>query len=209
MEPDAALQAALAHLKGLLNEAKQPDLPPELADLPDLAALHAYVAELRTVFADFSCGNFSRRIGMQGFLAGEIKAYQADISHLIWQIGQVAKGDFSQRIMFMGDLAEAFNGMVKQLDEARTELRRKEEELTQSEARFKYLADHDPLTGILNRRAFFGLAAMELSKAAESGEPCCIAISRDGAKLAIGARDRLGCVYEYDLSEGIKQVFLD
>ena len=42
-----------------------------------------------------------------------------------------------------------------------------------------------------------------------SCEPCCIALSCDDSKLAIGARDRLGCVYEYDLSGGIKLEFLD
>lgn len=42
-----------------------------------------------------------------------------------------------------------------------------------------------------------------------SCEPCCIALSRDDTKLVIGARDRLGCVYEYDLTSGIKLEFLD
>jgi len=42
-----------------------------------------------------------------------------------------------------------------------------------------------------------------------SCEPCCLALSKDGTKLAIGARDRQGCVYEYDLSSGIKPLFLD
>ena len=42
-----------------------------------------------------------------------------------------------------------------------------------------------------------------------SCEPCCIAISRDDSKLVIGARDRLGCVYEYDLTSGLNLEFLD
>ena len=42
-----------------------------------------------------------------------------------------------------------------------------------------------------------------------SCEPCCIAISRDDKKLAIGARDRLGCVYEYDLTSKFNPGFLD
>ena len=42
-----------------------------------------------------------------------------------------------------------------------------------------------------------------------SCEPCCIAISYDDSKLVIGARDRLGCVYEYDLKSGLKLEFLD
>jgi len=42
-----------------------------------------------------------------------------------------------------------------------------------------------------------------------SCEPCCIALPRDDSKLVIGARDRLGCVYEYDLSGGIDLGWLD
>lgn len=37
-----------------------------------------------------------------------------------------------------------------------------------------------------------------------SCEPYCLALSGDDRMLAIGARDRMGCVYEYDLSEGFK-----
>ena len=39
-----------------------------------------------------------------------------------------------------------------------------------------------------------------------SCEPYCLALSVDERWLAIGARDRMGCVYEYDLTSGIRQV---
>ena len=42
-----------------------------------------------------------------------------------------------------------------------------------------------------------------------SCEPCCIALSKDDTKLVIGARDRLGSVYEYDLTKDLKLEFLD
>ena len=29
-----------------------------------------------------------------------------------------------------------------------------------------------------------------------SCEPCCIAVSPDGTRIAVGMKDRLGCVYE-------------
>ena len=32
-----------------------------------------------------------------------------------------------------------------------------------------------------------------------SSEPCCLAVSPDGKRLAIGVRDRLGCLYEYEI----------
>lgn len=36
-------------------------------------------------------------------------------------------------------------------------------------------------------------------KCSVSCEPRCVAFSKDGKRLAIGARDKLGCVYEYEL----------
>ena len=32
-----------------------------------------------------------------------------------------------------------------------------------------------------------------------SCEPCCVAVSSDGKRVAIGVRDNLGCVYEFEV----------
>jgi diguanylate cyclase (GGDEF)-like protein len=50
------------------------------------------------------------------------------------------------------------------------------ETLKESNARFKFLASHDPLTGILNRRAFIEMAEIELATAAYLRIPCCLAM---------------------------------
>jgi diguanylate cyclase (GGDEF)-like protein len=49
-------------------------------------------------------------------LAAPLKALHGSLLHLTWQSQQVAKGDYQQRVDFMGEFAEAFNTMVKQLD---------------------------------------------------------------------------------------------
>ena len=49
-------------------------------------------------------------------MAGPLKALHASLKHLTWQSQQVAKGDYKQRVEFMGDFAVAFNSMVEQLD---------------------------------------------------------------------------------------------
>lgn len=48
-------------------------------------------------------------------LAAPLKSLQANLKHLTWQSQQVAKGDYMQHVDFMGEFAEAFNTMTRQL----------------------------------------------------------------------------------------------
>jgi diguanylate cyclase (GGDEF)-like protein/PAS domain S-box-containing protein len=62
-------------------------------------------------------------------LAAALKTLQANLRHLIWQVGEVAKGDFSQRIDFMGEFSDSFNSMTQQLERSLTELKEREANL--------------------------------------------------------------------------------
>lgn len=55
-------------------------------------------------------------------IAASIKDLHAALKHLTWQTQQVAKGDYQQRVDFMGDFTEAFNAMVEQLEQQRSAL---------------------------------------------------------------------------------------
>jgi diguanylate cyclase (GGDEF)-like protein len=55
-------------------------------------------------------------------VAPGLKSLQASLKHLTWQTQQIAKGDYKQRVSFMGDFSEALNNMVAQLDERRLAL---------------------------------------------------------------------------------------
>lgn len=189
--------AVLEHVTAMLHAPAVPSIPAAAADNHDLQKIHDYLAELRDILTNFSRGDLNKDIVLRGVVAGKLKALQANLLHLTWQIQQVAAGDFTQRVEFMGDYAMAFNSMVEQLDAALEALRAKEEELTKltdalqhevaqkdealialskSEARFRYMAEHDPLTGVLNRRSFYDLAAMELDRALQSGHACSLVI---------------------------------
>lgn len=50
-------------------------------------------------------------------IAAPAKELQASLRHLEWQTEQVAKGDYSQRVDFMGEFSAAFNTMTEQLSE--------------------------------------------------------------------------------------------
>jgi diguanylate cyclase (GGDEF)-like protein len=55
-------------------------------------------------------------------MASALKGLHATLKHLTWQTQQVAKGDYKQRVNFMGDFSNAFNSMVEQLNEKREAL---------------------------------------------------------------------------------------
>jgi len=52
-------------------------------------------------------------------IAAPLKSLHAALKHLTWQSQQVAKGDYQQRVDFMGEFSSAFNGMITQLAEQR------------------------------------------------------------------------------------------
>jgi diguanylate cyclase (GGDEF)-like protein len=111
---------------------------------------------------------------------------------MIWQVRMVEQGDFTQHIQFMGEFSSAFNKMVLQLDSTLGALKKKEQTLLNlqreryssgpaavspdPDTRFEYLASHDPLTGILNRRSFIDRAIRALKDAAVLARPCCMVL---------------------------------
>lgn len=191
------LKEVTTHIKKLLLSGRTPPLTPSLEKIPDVKEIHEYLVAMRRFLGDFSRGEFNASIELRGTLAGLIKALQASMRHLIWQMELVQKGNLDQRIDFMGEFSSVFNGMVKQLDDAVTSLRTKEAELLaitselrlevekrgaalsalkKSEENFRFLAEHDPLTGLLNRRSFFAHADVELSRATLMDSYSCIAL---------------------------------
>ena len=52
-------------------------------------------------------------------MASPLKMLHSSLKHLTWQTQQVAKGDYNQRISFMGDFSLAFNNMIEQLEKRR------------------------------------------------------------------------------------------
>lgn len=55
-------------------------------------------------------------------MASPLKSLHASLKHLTWQAQQVAKGDYSQRVRFMGEFSDAFNNMVEQIQQKTSSL---------------------------------------------------------------------------------------
>jgi signal transduction histidine kinase/CheY-like chemotaxis protein/HPt (histidine-containing phosphotransfer) domain-containing protein len=58
-----------------------------------------------------------------------LKSLQASLRHLTWATQQIATGDFSHEIDFMGDFSAAFNSMTKQLKDSFSERKKANEAL--------------------------------------------------------------------------------
>ena len=177
----------LHHVEKLLDAATPPDIPSAFTKNEDFVRLHEKIILLRDIITSFASGDLSPQITMSGVVAGSCKALQANLRHMTWKVQQVENGDYSQRMDFMGDFSSSFNSMVVQLASTIEALQQKEaslqeearqrneamRQLEQSEAKFKYMAQHDPLTGVFNRRFFFFSAMEQMERCFAMRRNCC------------------------------------
>ncbi|MBF0319569.1 MAG: diguanylate cyclase [Nitrospirae bacterium] len=147
-----------ASILGQLAAGRIPaNIPTDAEYAEQLSRLAAYLDEIQRFTLALSNGDLSRTLSRDamGPVAGSLKSLHAGLKHLTWQTKQIASGDFSQRVDFMGEFSAAFNGMVANLDESRTELeeayahmsedmealQRMSAELKESEERFRLIAE--------------------------------------------------------------------
>jgi diguanylate cyclase (GGDEF)-like protein len=108
------------------NEAKLDpmDLPIGFRDFSK--GLLYYVQSVReasVLAADIARGDLNTNpLSPGNEVAAGLKSLQASLRHLTWQTQQIAKGDYKQRVSFMGDFSEALNHMVVQLAERQAAL---------------------------------------------------------------------------------------
>jgi serine phosphatase RsbU (regulator of sigma subunit) len=65
------------------------------------------------------------------------KNLHANLRHLTWKTQQIAGGDLSQHVDFMGGFSKAFNSMTQQLQEAFTKIDRQNQDLSGANQRMK------------------------------------------------------------------------
>ncbi len=85
------------------------------------------------------------------YLFSGYKQLQANLRHLTWQAQQIAKGDYSQNVNFIGELSAAFNQMIEGLRAAR-KTQEQLKELYATRDKFFSIISHDlrsPFNAIL------------------------------------------------------------
>lgn len=106
-------------LKDILHQ-KGPvkNLPEIQSSYPALAPLLEELVKLRDFSHSLANGDLHRSLDARGYYAGALKSLQSNLRHLTWQAGMVARGDYAQRVDFMGEFSVSFNCMIQKLKEA-------------------------------------------------------------------------------------------
>ena len=149
------------YLKSILYDPKTKPLDLDALD-PSFVKLgkglqyleHA-IKEMRTYSEALSRGNLSCTIpARDNPLCANLKNIHSNLNHLTWQAKQVAKGDYSQTVSYLGEFSEAFNSMTRQLEEREEALKKEAENQKTLADQMEVEALQDTLTAIGNRHFF-------------------------------------------------------
>ena len=104
------------YLRSILYDKKIQPLDVEQLDEPfrklgrGLQYFAKTFTETKQYAAALSRGNLSvQPPSRENFLCENLKNIHANLNHLTWQAKQVAKGDYSQTVSYLGEFSEAFN----------------------------------------------------------------------------------------------------
>ena len=129
--PDISLKQALDLISLHLNSGRTitdvlPGDPKEQVQLKEILDI---IRKVQNHILELSEGKLHSEISIRGIFGGALKNLQSNLRHLTWKTQMIAKGDFSQRVDFLYDFSEAFNSMVRDLDETKKALMIQTEEL--------------------------------------------------------------------------------
>lgn len=146
-----ALDLIYLHLTAV---SKKPDkLPGNQEEQDRIGQILEIIDSALAHTLEISEGKLHSSIILRGVFGGALKNLQSNLRHLTWKTQMIAKGDFSQRIDFLYDFSEAFNKMVRELDETKKaldvqtdELNRTIASLSTSKEQYKSLIQQSPIS---------------------------------------------------------------
>lgn len=112
----------------ILNKPIKEELKSESEELAELQEAVLYLSGLLSESNEFlkhlQAGELDvKPPGRHNFLAGNLKELHSALKHLTWQANQIANGDYSQKVDFLGDFSASFNSMIHQLAEREAKLK--------------------------------------------------------------------------------------
>lgn len=131
---DKNCEQLFEYLRSILYDTKVQPLELDKLEEPyqklgmGLQYLEKMIQEMKQYSAALSKGDLSGTIATRGnSLCDNLKNIQANLNHLTWQAKQVAKGDYSQTVSYLGEFSDAFNTMTAQLRERENALKQEAE----------------------------------------------------------------------------------
>lgn len=108
---------------------KSEGLPENISALVSkINSLGLNISQLNSLLIDLSNGKLDGEAPPRSnYLAAAVKQLQSHLNHLTWQTQQIAKGDYNQKVEFMGDFASSFNILTTQLQERESGLKARNE----------------------------------------------------------------------------------
>ncbi|MBC6679922.1 diguanylate cyclase domain-containing protein [Zhenpiania hominis] len=110
------------------------ELPESLRELGQgLQMLSVWMKEVKQLSSALSEGKLDTALpSVDNPLADPLKALHATMKHITWQAQQISKGDYSQRVDFLGAFSEAFNSMTQQLADREADLEKSRDDALQA-----------------------------------------------------------------------------
>ena len=130
----------------ILNKPIKEELKSESEELAELQEAVLYLSGLLSESNEFlkhlQAGELDvKPPGRHNFLAGNLKELHSALKHLTWQANQIANGDYSQKVDFLGDFSASFNSMIHQLAEREAKLKHQSVELSDMVELIKSIMD--------------------------------------------------------------------
>jgi hypothetical protein len=117
-----------------------------------LNKLITFMCEVHDFIIPLSKGELADlKISSNNFFGSPFKELHSRLLHLTWQANQVANGDYSQRVDYMGDFSKAFNSMIVSLDNYEKTLKNKINELEEALSHIKKLEGIFPICSLCKK----------------------------------------------------------
>ena len=175
-EPAPPLPSAedvVGFVRCVLNNGPCPQwrhMPAAWQRVPGLVELHGELWALRELTMSLARGETQQECVQRGYVIGGLKAIQASLRHLTWQVQRVAMGEYIHKVEGLGEFSSAFNHMTEQL-------RGTVEELYGLTEKYKRMSRMDVLTSALNRFGFMEEAQRELNRARRRVAPMSLIVA--------------------------------
>ncbi|MDR2406422.1 MAG: response regulator [Deltaproteobacteria bacterium] len=168
---DAICELLFEYLRDVIYNPTKAKLDPDALSgkFRDLGLGLMFIADCLSETRDFANalakGDLKAKMpGAGNEIAAPLKTLYSALKHLTWQANEIAAGDYSQRVDFMGEFADAFNDMILQLDERNRELvmsKLTAEATSKAKSSFLTKVSQEMRTPL---NAILGLSAVELQK---------------------------------------------